>query len=158
MGVLPSLKTAPPSGGALRESDPGLFRGHPNGGFWHVDLRRCADREARAATNHVLFREVNERVKEVNEGCSLVFPVGEWICECANDACVERIELSANEYELVRRDQARFFVAPSNEHVWPEVEQVIERNDHYWIVEQIGHSATAAARLDPLRASRGEAR
>ena len=26
------------------------------------------DREARAATNHVLFREVNERVKEVNEG------------------------------------------------------------------------------------------
>ena len=116
------------------------------------------DREARAATNHVLFREVNERVKEVNEGCSLVFPVGEWICECANDACVERIELSANEYELVRRDQARFFVAPSNEHVWPEVEQVIERNDHYWIVEKIGHSATAAARLDPLRASRGEAR
>jgi hypothetical protein len=83
------------------------------------------DREARAATNHVLFREVNERVKEVNEG-SLVFPVGEWICECANDSCVERIELSANEYELVRRDLARFFVAPSNEDAWPEVEHVIE--------------------------------
>jgi hypothetical protein len=128
-------------------------------GFFGMSISEDArDREARAATNHVLFREVNERVKEVNEGCSLVFPMGEWICECGNDSCVERIEVSANEYELVRRDQARFFVAPSNEHVWPEVEQVIERNDHYWIVEKIGHSATAAARLDPLRASRGEAR
>ena len=43
------------------------------------------DREARAATNHALFREVNERVKEVNEGFSLVIPMGEWVCECAND-------------------------------------------------------------------------
>ena len=119
------------------------------------------DREERAATNHALFREVNERVKELNEGFSLVIPLGEWICECANDTCVERITLSANEYEAVRRDRARFFVAPNNEHVWPEVQQVIERNDHYWIVEKNGHRATAAPRLDPLRTSRqngGEAR
>jgi hypothetical protein len=112
------------------------------------------DREARAATNHALFRDVNERVKEVNEGFSVVLPMGEWICECANDTCVERIELSATEYEAVRRDQARFLVAPTNAHVWPEVEQVTERNDHYWIVAKNGHNATAAARLDPLRASR----
>ena len=112
------------------------------------------DREERAATNHALFREVNERVKELNEGASLVIPLGEWICECANDTCVERITLSANEYEAVRRDQARFLVAPNNEHVWPEVEQVIERNDHYWIVAKIGHATTTTAPLDPLRASR----
>jgi hypothetical protein len=110
------------------------------------------DREARAATNHALFRDVNERVKEMHEGFSVVLPMGEWICECANDTCVERIELSATEYEAVRRDQARFLVAPTNEHVWPEVEQVIERNNHYWIVETIGN--TVAVRLDPLRASR----
>jgi hypothetical protein len=117
------------------------------------------DREERAATNHALFRDVNERVKELNEGFSVVIPMSEWICECANDTCVERIELSATEYEAVRRDQARFLVAPSTEHVWPEVEQVIERNDHYWIVETIGN--TVSARLDPLRASRqngGDAR
>jgi hypothetical protein len=106
-----------------------------------------------------LFREVNERVKEVNEGFSLVLPLGDWICECANDTCVERIHLSATEYEAVRRDQARFLVAPAAEHVWLEVEQVIERNDDYWIVETIGN--TVSARLDPLRASRqngGDAR
>ena len=119
------------------------------------------DREARAATNHALFREVNERVRELNEGFSLVSPMGEWICECANDTCMERLTFSANEYEAVRLDQARFFVAPTFEHVWPEVEQVIERNDHYWVVQKIGHSATAAGPLDPLRTSRqsrGDAR
>ena len=112
------------------------------------------DRESRAATNHALFREVNERVRELNEGFSLVLPMGEWICECANDTCVERITFSAAEYEAVRRDRTSFVVAPSSEHVWPEVEEVIERNDHYWIVGKNGHGATAAGPLDPLRASR----
>ena len=100
------------------------------------------EREARAVTNHALFREVNERVRELNGGFSLVSPMGEWICECANDTCLERLTFSANEYEAVRRDQARFFVSPTVEHVWPEVEEVIERNDHYWIVAKNGHSAT----------------
>jgi hypothetical protein len=69
----------------------------------------------RAATNHALFREVNERVRELNEGFSLVRSMDEWICECANDTCLERLTFSA-EYEAVRRDQARFFVAPTDEH------------------------------------------
>lgn len=112
------------------------------------------DRAGRAATNHALFREVNERVKELHEGFSVAIPTSEWICECANDICVVRIELSANEYEAIRRDQVRFFVAPTNEHVWPEIEQVIERNHHYWIVEPNGHASTTANRLDPLRRSR----
>ena len=112
------------------------------------------ERQVRAAENHAVFREVNERVRELNDGFSLVSPMGEWICECANDTCMERLTFSANEYEAVRRDQVRFFVAPTNEHVWPEVEQVMERNDHYWIVAKNGHSAAAAAPLDPLRASR----
>jgi hypothetical protein len=160
LGALPSLKTAPSSGGALRESNPGPSGGKQMGGFG-MSSPDLYDREARAATNHALFREVNERVKEVNEGCRLVIPMGEWICECANDTCAERITLSTNEYEAVRRDQARFFVAPTSEHVWPEVEHVIERNHRYWIVPNIGYRPTAEAPLDPLRVSRenrGEAR
>jgi hypothetical protein len=123
--------------------------------------RICTTAKHARRQTHALFREVNERVKEVNEGFSLVIPMGDWICECANDTCVERITLSTNEYEAVRRDQARFFVAPTSEHVWPEVEHVIERNNGYLIVEYIGYSATAEAPLDPLRVSRenrGEAR
>jgi hypothetical protein len=65
-----------------------------------------------AATNQALFREINERVKELNKGFSLVLPVGEWVCECANVTCTDRVAMSAKEYEAIRSDGARFFVAP----------------------------------------------
>jgi hypothetical protein len=107
-------------------------------------------RVERAATNQNLFREINERVKELNLGFSFVVPVGEWICECANDSCTDRIEMSAEEYEAIRRDGARFFVAPSDEHVWSDVEQITQRNDRYWIVEKTTDQARVLAkRADP---------
>ena len=107
------------------------------------------DREMRAATYHALFREVNERVKEVNEGFSLVIPMGEWVCECANDTCVERIEMTFDEYEAVRASGTHFFVSPGDVHVWPDVERVRMRNDRYWIVEKVGESGELAERADP---------
>ena len=107
------------------------------------------DRGTRAARNQSLFREINERVKQLNEGFSMVLPVGEWICECADDTCVERIELSAGEYEAVRVDGTHFLVAPSDEHVFLDVELVTERNDCYWVVEKFGMAGELADRFDP---------
>jgi hypothetical protein len=107
------------------------------------------DRGARAARNQSLFREINERVKQLNEGFSLVLPVGEWICECPDDTCVERIELSAVEYEAVRSAGTHFLVAPANEHVLLDVERVVERTDRYWVVEKFGTAGEEADRLDP---------
>jgi hypothetical protein len=96
-----------------------------------------SDRDARAARNHCLFRAGNERLKKFNEDWfGTVLPRGGWVCECANDTCLEYIEMASSEYEAVRQDGDRFFVAPSDEHVWPDVERVIERNDGYWIVEK----------------------
>ena len=46
--------------------------------------------------------------------------------------------MESSDYEAIRKDEDRFFVAPSNEHVWPDVERVIERHNDYWIV---GHKA-----------------
>ena len=112
------------------------------------------DRAARAAKNQVLFRGASERVKELNEAFSLVAPLGEWMCECANTDCIERIEMSVAAYEAVRRHDDRFFVSPSDGHFWPDVERVIEHNDGYWVVERIGRPGRAAAR-DEARSSRG---
>ena len=64
-------------------------------------------RETRAAMNQMLFRDVNERVKKLNEGFTLFTPLGEWICECANDACTEKVEMSAVEYEKIRSEGTR---------------------------------------------------
>src|SRR5256885_5725586 len=53
--------------------------------------------------------------------------------------CVERIELSAQEYEAIRENGTRFFVAPGDDHVWPDVEQVTELLDDSVALVQLGH-------------------
>jgi hypothetical protein len=109
-----------------------------------------SDRERRAANNQSLFRAGNERLKQFNEDWfGTVLPRGGWVCECANDSCLEHIEMTSSEYEAVRQDGARFFVAPSEEHVWLDVERVIECNDRYWIVEKTGNAHDIAKRADP---------
>ena len=104
------------------------------------------EREERAARNQSLFREINERIEDLNEGFGRV---GEWLCECANDTCTERIEMTTKEYEAVRSSGKCFFVAPGDEHVWADVEHVTERNDRYWIVQKVGDAGRLAARKDP---------
>jgi hypothetical protein len=80
---------------------------------------------------------------------SLLSPVGEWICECANDTCTELIEMTAAEYEAIRSDGARFFVAPGDEHVCPDVEKVTEHGERYRVVEKTGHAGSVARSHDP---------
>ena len=109
-----------------------------------------SDRAIRAGSNHLLFRAGNERLKKFNEEWfGQAPPRGGWVCECANDTCLQYIEMTTSEYEVLRHDGARFFVAPSEEHVWPDVERVIERRDGYWIVETLGHAQHIARHTSP---------
>jgi hypothetical protein len=110
-------------------------------------------RQERAANNQTLFREVNERVKDVNVNFHAHSAVSEWVCECANDTCFERVEMSMSEYEDIRSAGERFFVAPSDEHVWPDVEQVTVRNDRYWVLEKAELAGKLAKRADPRAAT-----
>jgi hypothetical protein len=71
----------------------------------------------------------------------------EFICECTLDGCVERISLTLEEYESVRRGANRFFVLPG--HVVSEVEDVVESNDRYAVVSKLGKGASIARQLDP---------
>jgi hypothetical protein len=107
------------------------------------------DRAEHAAGAQSLFREINERVRALNESFSQLLDLGDWICECANESCVERIELSSTAYEQIRQNGARFFVAPSDEHVWPDIENVIERKARYWVIEKVGKAGELARQADP---------
>jgi hypothetical protein len=108
------------------------------------------DREARAARNQSLFRDGNERLRKFNEDwLGTVPPKGSWLCECANDTCVEHIEMATGEYEAVRLRGDHFFVAPGDEHVWPDIELVIERHDRYWVVEKTGRAKDLTLLSDP---------
>jgi hypothetical protein len=109
------------------------------------------ERQVSAAKSQSLFREVNERVESLNESFSTMLPLGDFICECANNICVERIALSFPEYESVRDDPRRFCVAAGDLHVWPDVENVVERNERFWIVEKIEEAGRVAEGLDPRK-------
>jgi hypothetical protein len=45
------------------------------------------EQHQRAAQNQALYREINEQVRALNEGFSLLTPMGEWVCECVNVTC-----------------------------------------------------------------------
>ena len=48
------------------------------------------------------LRDVNERINAVNEARSVWVKISEWVCECADEACTERIEMTPEEYEGLR--------------------------------------------------------
>jgi hypothetical protein len=106
--------------------------------------------DGRMATNQSRFREINERIEPSNAAHAWIDPpFADWVCECARTDCMTAVQLSVAEYETIRSDAAKFLVAPSDEHVFPEVEQVVERTDRYWIVEKLGTAGDVSEDLDP---------
>jgi len=151
-GALLFLKSAPLSGGVLRESNRGDQAVVTDEGVSCVSQPKgLLDRQARAAKNQALFREINERVHKLEGRLNAVAPAAtsDWFCECVNESCFVRITMPHNEYDAIREDGARFFVAPSDDHVWPDVERITEQTADYWIVEKMGEAERLAKRLDP---------
>ena len=106
------------------------------------------ERERRIAENEDLFRQVNERVKELNRAFSVVLDRGDYLCECGNDACVERVSLTPEEYERVRAESTHFVVAPG--HVERDVERVVYAGEGYEVVKKHeGEAAELARETDP---------
>lgn len=105
------------------------------------------DRGERAARNEAVFRRVNERLEEVNEAFATMVDGAEFVCECADIGCVERIELGIEQYEAVRDVPTHFIVKPGHE--LADEERVVETHGEYLVVEKIGHAGERAAELDP---------
>ena len=110
-----------------------------------------AQRAALGARTQSLFRDVNERVREINNAFSDFVPLGDWICECADQSCSERIPVTTAEYEQVRSDPTTFVVAPGDSHVFHEIEDIVDRSDRYWVVQKQGTAADLVRRVDPRR-------
>ena len=102
-----------------------------------------------AARDQSLFREVNERLREMNEAFESLTRDSEFICECANRDCVEHVLMTLAEYEEIRANPTHFLVLPDKHHVFPEVEELVKETDNYFVVEKIGDAGAAAIRLDP---------
>ena len=108
---------------------------------------RAPDDAVRAAKNEVVLRDLNERLKAYP--ASLEQQFSEWVCECADMTCSKAVELSIEEYEMIRAEPTRFVVAPGAEHVNPEIERVVQREKRYWVVEKFGVGAEISETFDP---------
>jgi hypothetical protein len=90
------------------------------------------DREQRIIENEKLFREVNERVAQMEVGFSGPDPV--WVCECGDETCFQKIAVPIDEYKLIRAREDWFVILPG--HQKPDVERVVRKNGGYFVVEK----------------------
>ncbi len=109
----------------------------------------------RNAETQNLYREVNERVAEVNSqfagGIAAAGTSSELIelfCECGQqDSCDERVSITAATYERVRAEPTTFVLLPH--HASAVVEHVIERGEGFVIARNFGRAAEIARANDP---------
>jgi hypothetical protein len=104
-------------------------------------------REQRLARNENLFREINERVREIAAVHGADLHLYEFYCECSNTDCTLRVELHLRDYERVRERGDRFLIAPG--HNLPDIEEIVERNDGWWVIQKEGPAGELAEELDP---------
>ena len=106
-----------------------------------------ASRAQRIADNEGRFREVNDRlVRGLRELVSDDERV-DFVCECGDLACRAGVALDLAEYERVRSDSRTFAVVPG--HHIPDIEDVVENNDRFWVVEKPLAVAAQVERSDP---------
>jgi hypothetical protein len=100
------------------------------------------DQTERAARNRSLFREVNERVVELEQS-GLQETNGDGstvraVCECAGGACHAPIDLSIDAYQAVRSSPLLFLVRAGHE--WPDAGRVVSEHECYVVFEKVGRS------------------
>ena len=108
-----------------------------------------SENERRKALNEVVFREVNERIEQLQNA----FAVAEnqplnIVCECDRLGCAEQLSVQLETYEKVRSDSALFFVRPGHED--DSVEDVVDTGGDYMIVRKHpGDPQEIAEQTDP---------
>ena len=107
-----------------------------------------SERERRLASNEAMFRQVNERLEELNRTFADFTDRLRVVCECADMACAEMIDVPAEDYERVRSEATLFIVAPGHEVA--DVEDVVETHETFHVVrKQEGEPAHVARATDP---------
>ena len=97
--------------------------------------------------NEALFREVNERIEDVGTTLMPDDQPMEFLCECDDRDCVEKVSATRAEYEAIRAVGTHFVVLPGHED--PNVEHVVHQTERFLVVEKEGEAAHEAEESDP---------
>ena len=102
------------------------------------------------AINETRSRQTNEWIEEANDRFGARNVMDEYRCECSDVMCASIVSLTRIEYEAVRADGLRFFIATDHEN--PELDGLIVEHDRYSIVAKLpGEPARIALGSDPRR-------
>ena len=102
-------------------------------------------REERRARNEVAFRSANEAIVK-NFGTSTSPDMLPLICECGSEDCLEEIELTSREYEVVRASPIRFAVLPGHE---DQDEDLLDAFDRFSVVQKKGAGERIVRKTNP---------
>jgi hypothetical protein len=107
------------------------------------------ERVRRIGENEALYRQVNERVRDMNLGVTeLTGAEFSVLCECGTLECMEHIDLTAAVYEETRADPHRFIVLPG--HQIDEIEVVVADHGSFIVLEKTPPEARdIAEEMDP---------
>jgi hypothetical protein len=102
----------------------------------------------RRATTEALFRDVNERIAESAERFDV--DQTEFVCECADPNCTDRVPVTLADYEEVRAEPTTFLTVPG--HDQPDIERVISERGSFQVIEKMQAVVRRTVqRLDPRR-------
>ena len=88
-------------------------------------------RADRLVENEKAFRMANERLLEaVGDGSSSL----PFLCECADDTCLDRVDLDLEAYRGIRSDSSLFFRVPG--HMDAPGERVVAAHPGYEVIEK----------------------
>jgi hypothetical protein len=90
-------------------------------------------REKRLAENQRAFRIGNERLRGALRKTAGRKSIP-FLCECMDDTCLARIDLTLEEYEGIRTHESRFVIVA--DHPTLPHERVVQENGSYQIVEK----------------------
>ena len=90
------------------------------------------DREERIIENEKLFREVNERLADMQANFS--GPDPEWVCECGDETCFEKVAVPIEDYQQIRAHGDWFVIKLG--HDKPDVEKIVRQDDGFVVVEK----------------------
>ena len=97
--------------------------------------------------NEALFREINERIEAVGTNLAPDHVPLEFLCECDDTDCVEKVSVTRAEYEAIRALATHFVVLPGHED--PGIEHVVQHTERFLVVEKEGQAAHEALEDDP---------
>jgi hypothetical protein len=91
-------------------------------------------RDARLKENEQIFKLANQRLEAVVGERLRAADRVPFLCECADEACMGRIDLSLDDYREVRAHEEYFVMLP--DHRRSPGEEIVARRDGYHITEK----------------------